>query len=290
MKNSKKLFVLAAVMVAFLVGNAYAIPTLPGGPFTIKIENYEYFNPSLQPSPDGTGSGIGDGLEDNYGIATVTTISSGIQTTTQHWSRGDDGGRYQLFAVFGGLDVTNWTSLSSSVSNFSTGAATDVAPYFDLYLVDENVAGTLSWTDIANQGTGGVIAGGYNGISNAPGAILVAGGAFVSGIDSTDGNILTDGTLTNSSNPPTGKGSGYVDVTTGTWDSQILPYWTTAFGKRDLKITFDVQPPDPSVNDWSLFSNDPIQGAAVPEPGTIFLFGAGLIGLAFIGRKKFSIK
>ena len=42
------------------------------------------------------------------------------------------------------------------------------------------------------------------------------------------------------------------------------------------------------VGGSSTYSGSPV--ASVPEPATMLLFGAGLIGLAGLGRKKFKKK
>jgi hypothetical protein len=40
------------------------------------------------------------------------------------------------------------------------------------------------------------------------------------------------------------------------------------------------------ISNVELTSIEPVPSSAVPEPGTLFLLGAGLVGLGILGKKR----
>lgn len=312
------------VGIALTMGAAQAVP-LPAPLWKMKFDNLEWFNPGAQPNlynVDDTvdpiittkvqnSVGLADGKEDNWGIARISQIFSGHgSATTEAWSLGDT--NEEVRVVFGGLDITSWNASTyvsdGSISgNFKTGAAnfladgvTPVTPFLDVYLLDTTATDFQTWNDAWGSGpTDRIGAYGYDGISEYDGisnrpATLLASFQFVSGIAGP--NHLTSGLVETTTNPPTGSGDRYLNVIPGSgpWADLILPYWPTLYGQRDAKLKFDfdslpgsliVEPEE--IAGWHLSSDDPIEGAAVPEPATMLLLGSGLIGLAGIGRKRF---
>jgi len=301
-----KKFSIFLMLAMFLVGTAVTASafTLAGGysgPFKMKFSNWDNLilpTPNLPGPPPSYFDNNGDGIEDNYGIIFITEIRSDDGMNTLLWSDGTTG--ETLTGMFYGLDTQSW--VPDGLGGISAQA---VGGKMDIYL--DTSPGSFD----ATLGVGGytVPHTEYTGINTpadlAAGASLFLSLDFVPGIDTANDATL-DSSLDSSTAPITGDASFYLGVTGGAYADMFdtngfTPTYTpdggmATVGSADLFAQNDFVPNDgstaPIQGDWGLLSEDPVRGIAapIPEPSTMMLFGLGLLGLGFVGRKKLTEK
>jgi hypothetical protein len=294
-RTAAKTLVAASVLTAT---SALALPVLTPGPLSLQYFNDEQFSAS-----NSINCGVGC-TEGNWGVVLVTNISVG---TVQNPVGSDiQGGGTPVFTNLqnGGNQITGIFYGVQVDPNDPTKATGGV---LDLYFWDVN-----------NQNTGTLLASGpgalrtaqdqftgYTCAPNTPGCTFLARLDFASGQLAAAGDNTT--TISTAVNPTTADGTAhsYLEVNTGAggaWASlldsnffTLNPTNNAPFPGYTRDIRLDSNFNHSGATAWNgpigtdivgLQSNDPARFAAVPEPGSLVLLAAALVGLALGQRRR----
>lgn len=280
-----KLLALACGL-AFSAGTMAAIPfNLAGGyagPVKIKFSNFENVDTvDALGNPTGTAcSPLAVGCT-NYGTLDITQILNPI-TNAVLWAKGQDGG--YLSGVFDGITISSVGGIAPNINVNSTGGVVKI--YLNGTALD------------ATQGAAGYSLGGgtlgslkYHTVSDVGGSVFLTL-AYDAGCNLAGDTIC--GHFDSSTTPfAGGVTSSFLSVTGGAYAARFdTNGQTTALGTKSDFLSQNTFCPngDPAcggpVGDWQLLSDDPIRGRVIPEPASLALVGAALLGLGFARRRK----
>jgi PEP-CTERM motif len=254
-----------------------------GGQVAVKFVNYESFSATQTLTNGVTAPAVGS---DNYGIFVVSSVSA-VNNASDNFLNGSP---YTYVGVFNDIDTTSATGFSgASGTGFVSDTTGGTFVLYQIPTVDINVPAVIS-QGIEGFTTGTCTVAGaaggfcYNGITN------VAGATEVLTYDLTS-DLAPEFTALNGSGKVANFGQASANATiTGGSDAGQFGGIGSALSVGD---NFCFQGGGGSTcaatgpaNDFELFSNDPVILTAVPEPAPLALFGAGLLGLGLLYRRR----
>jgi hypothetical protein len=298
---------LSIALGAVFSSSVFAAPiALKPGPVYTQFNNLEQagaINTAGLGNLDVNGDGVNDLIagqtENNWGIFNVSSIQAGgvatpnedISGGTAYFADGFSGG--QVHGIFYGLTFTSATTLTGG--------------YIDFYWTDGS---SITNADL-NGGFAPTNRTGWNAAGKFTAGTLLARLQFQSG--AVDGDANT--TITSDTDPlnfsGTGQADGFasvmdinndgvIDASDGFWAASLDSDWFfvdpngngirgEAGETRDLRFsTFfqNLDSWDDGANVQGIRSNDPARAYAVPEPASLALVGAALLGVALSRRRK----
>lgn len=233
----------------------------------VDVASCDLASPVVDHAPNAVGS------EDTWGIFSVQSISR-VSNGSLIFTAGQNG--EYLTGMFGGI-LDTYVEVSGILSPSTLAAGT--GGWLDMYLTNTN------YNSAAGPG-GRIGSNGYAGITDVGGTLALSA-VFGAGV--LGGAPAYSYLSSFANNTISGGGQGFLDVTGGLWQDQFdtNAQFDPNGGEHDmfLKVTFG-QTGASAAAGWTVDASGDVMGKALPEPGSLAIFGLGLAGLAALRRRK----
>lgn len=298
MRFMKKAIAGAIVAAASMAAHAGPVLDALNGPLNWKLQGT-----TSEYSPVAYGSNAAGFLpETTWGIGEITEINNTDGDAA--WSKGQ-GGDYLYYVIYGIADlsvIAGGASNGFGIYNVGCtgGLGCDGKIHLDIYRMSAPISQILKKDPDDRIGFGG-----FNGLTNAPGASLylalefvpgkvTADDASTAGVDESMATLFQN--VTSGLLPASGTGTFYAEAVGGSaktkWD-------TNGFlgGAADFDANYTLKPnlvaaggacPNGSTANQCFLGliNDPVQSNAIPEPAGLALIGVALAGLGIARRRR----
>lgn len=213
------------------------------------------------------------------GIFTISSIGDPSGTPI-YWASGL-GGSGEINGYFSGLTVAEILPSTGGFNIYFTGGSLSM---FSVAAGSYNPTSPLNPID--PQICGGACGPAWLTADFAAGAGVDLGNG---GFDESTATLIA--TVSSLTTPLTGTGDGKLELTGGTAATSFLDGPGPDFSIQSNLQSCPTADPQFSANcnkagDWPVASFDPVIGQTVPEPGTLFLMGAGLAALGFGASRR----
>lgn len=274
---------LLGLAIAAGAASAYAIPSfgLSGtGPIEIKFTGF------TAPSAAGGAGAFGSGLESTFGAGYVGDIHDANNSSNIFWQPGNATGSmsYMLWgmaddsAVPDGVGGFNLYNSGCTIGPFCDGKI-----HITFYLDDTTAMGGTN-PGFAGGGSVSPASRIGNTLGGLTDATMIMDWILVPGAVFGDPTTTLFQHVSGITLPATGNGSFYAECASGpacpTFSQAGMPDFFGVFTLTDNSGTSS------GGNGWLGRIADPVVGVAVPEPTTVLLFAAGLLGLASAARRR----
>jgi len=244
------------------------------GPIKAKYQNWDW-GTLYAPGTVIDHGGAGSGKTNSWGLIKISQIFG--KDINNQWA--------QVWSPTPTEALEGWFyGLSDDKVNLNgagQGTIYTIGGKIDIYLGPQNMMESVGPTG-ANSIPGGM---GWvpTDLYNATDGGLFLSGMFVPGIVIGDLTTTYAQQINSITNPLSGHGDGYVELTGGSAYSMFnSDMWLG--GKADLLMASNFR--GPGDYKWTANSDDPVLGAAVPEPTSILLIGIGALGLVTARKRR----
>jgi hypothetical protein len=289
MKHLNKILALSAIGLYGSLANATPIVLPSDTPLVFKFANREQISGTDITTNFASGNSI---TENNWGVFVVSTLSYGIPTVPNTTIE-QDTTKNPIFTGGPTAQITGIFYGAQAHADTGGAALSSTGGFIDLYWRDASTVAGYTPFNLATATPGSRTD--FNQFTKVTDGTLLVHLAFASGISTDPITFIAGSTQPTLGTPFQGQANSYSNVVTsagGLWATALNGDWfNTPYGTRDFRFNnrYNQLPAwNNSAKGWTgANSDDPATVyTKVPEPVSLVLLGAGLIGFAAKQRRK----